>query len=157
MPQGAALGGFLCAMVVGVVIGTLFGAFFLLAAISLYNKLAGGGSSSKKVPEPTLGGAMKITFATSLVQMLVGFLIGLVTGAGAGAVGAGGKGVDIIAQLISFPVSLLVMAAMLSMLLPTTFARGILLTLCYMLVVVFVIGILLAIAFALYGFGLKRA
>jgi hypothetical protein len=151
MPEGGAIGGLLCGLVVGVAIGTVIGAVFLRAAIALYNKMAGGESSPSSVPEPEFGKAMGITFVTSLVQMVVGFFIGLVTAAGAAAARERGQGVDVLAQLISFPVSLLIMAGMLCAMLPTTFGRAILVTLCYMLVVLLVVGVLVGIVFLVFG------
>lgn len=74
----------LCGLVVGVALGTLIGAVILRAAIALYNKMAGGPKSPSSVPEPAFGKAMWITFATTLVQLVAGFLVGLVTGAGGG-------------------------------------------------------------------------
>jgi hypothetical protein len=66
MPEDAAIAGLLCALVIGVPVGTPIGAVFLRAAVALYNKLAGGPSSPSSVPEPTFGKAMWITFATWL-------------------------------------------------------------------------------------------
>jgi hypothetical protein len=147
MPEGAAIAGLLCALVIAVAIGTLIGAVFLLAAIALYNKMAGGASSPGGVPEPALGKAMWITFATSVVQLVAGVVI---EGYGEAAEGARG----LVAQLISFPVSLLIMAGMLSAKLPTTFGRAVLVTLCYMLVVLIVVGVLVGIAVLVFGVAL---
>jgi hypothetical protein len=113
MEVGAILGGLLC----GVLFGTLIGGVFLRAAVALYNKLAGGAQSPSSVPEPLLGKAMGITFVTTLVNAVAGFVIGLATGAGAAATGVGGRGAGLVAQLISFPMSLLIMAAMLTVVL----------------------------------------
>jgi hypothetical protein len=156
MPQGAAIGVLLCALVIGVAVQTLIGAVFLRAAVALYNKLAGGTSSPTSVPEPALGKAMWITFATSLAQFIVSSLIGLGTGAGAAA-GARGQGVDMVAQLISFPVSLLIMVEMLSARLPTTFGRAFLVTLCYMLVALLAVGVLVGIAVLVFAVALRGA
>jgi hypothetical protein len=150
MPDGAILGGLLCALVVGVAVGTLIGAVFLRAAIALYKKLTGGASSPWSVPEPDLGSAMWITFAASLAQMVVGALIGAAVGSGTSSPGARGQGHDLVAQLISFPVGLLVMAAVLSAKLPTTFGRAILVTLCYVLITLLVVGILVGVAILVF-------
>jgi hypothetical protein len=147
MPEGAVIGGLLCALVIGVAVGTLVGAVFLRAAVALYNKMAGGASSPWSVPEPALGKAMWITFATAVAQMVAGFLIG-----GYGAAAAGAQG--LVAQLTSFPVGLLIMAGMLSARLPTTFGRAILVTLCYMLVVLTVVGAIGGIAVLVFGVAL---
>jgi hypothetical protein len=48
-----------------------------------------------------------------------------------------------------FPVSLLIMVAILSAKLPTSFGRAILVTLCYMLIEALVVGILVVIAIIL--------
>jgi hypothetical protein len=145
VPEGAALGGLLCALVVGVAVGTLIGAVFLRAAVALYNKIAGGASSPSGVPEPAFGKAMWITFAIDIAQIVVGSLIVLCTSE------SRGQGVDVVAQFISFPVSLLIMAAVLSAKLPTTFGRALLVTLCYMLLVLLVVGVLVGIAAMVFG------
>ena len=146
----------MCAMVIGLVAGTLFGAVFLRAAIALYNKMAGGASSSKRVPEPAVGSAMKIMFAILFFQMLIGFLIGDALGDGIAAVKVGEKKVDVVTLLISLSVSTYIMSMVLSVLLPTTFRRAFLVTLCYWLVGIIVAGVLAAIAFAVYGLSLLR-
>jgi hypothetical protein len=151
MPEAAVLGGMSCAFAITVVIGAIVGAVFLRAAIALYNKMVGGAMSPSGVPEPAFGKAIGITFVTSLVNAVVSFLIGLITSAGAEV--AGRKGVDVVAQLIAFPVSLLIMATMLSALLPTTFGRAILVTLCYMLIVLIVVGVCVLVVIAI-GVGL---
>ena len=153
MAQGAAIAGLLCgALVIGLAIGTLIGAVFLRAAIALYNKMAGGASSPSRVPAPAFGKAMWISFATCVAHLVVGLFIGGVTGTGATAPGAGEKGVDFVTQqpLISLSVSLLIMAAILSEKLPTTFGRAILVTLCYLLIVILVVGVIVAIAVVLF-------
>ena len=62
------------------------------------------------MPELLIGKAMVITFVAALVNAIPGF------------------------GFLSALVGLLVMAAMISALLPTTFGRGILVSLCYLLV-----------------------
>ena len=148
MPEGAAVGVLLCALVIAVAVGTLIGAVFLRAAVALYNKLAGGASSPSSVPEPAFGKALWITFAASVAQFIVGSLIGLATGVGATAPGGRGQGVDVVVQLL---VSFLIMGAVLSAKLPTTFGRALLVTLCYLLVVLPVVGVLVGIAVLVFG------
>jgi hypothetical protein len=157
MPEGAAIGGgLLCALVIGLSIETLIGAVFLRAAVALYNKMAGGAFSPGSVPEPAFGKAMWIIFTASVWQIVVaGLYICISTGAGPVAAGAGGKGVDGVAQLVSFPVGLLIMAAVLSEKLPTTFGRAILVTFCYTLMVLLVVGVLVGIAVVLFGVVLR--
>lgn len=120
--KGDTFGGLLCFRMFAIAFGTVIGALFLRAACMLYNKLVGGKGSPSSVPEPVLGKAMVITFVTALINAIVGF------------------------ELLPALVSLLVMVAMTSALLPTTFARGILVVLCYLLVGIFV-AIALAVNF----------
>jgi hypothetical protein len=138
----AQLGAVLCALVIFIAIGTLIGAVFLRAACALYNKLVGGRRAPNSVPEPLLGKAMGITLVTSVVQAIAAFALGIIVG-GAGVVGgADPRLVEVVAHLISLPLSLLVMAGMNAALLPTTFGRGILVALCYVVVLIFVAVVL---------------
>jgi hypothetical protein len=156
MPEGAPIG-LLYALVIGLPIGTLIGAVFLRAAVAPYNavallnnKMAGGASSPSRVPPPAFGKAMWISFATCFAQLVVGFFIEGVTGTGAMAAGVGEKGVDVVALRISFLVSLFIMVAILSAELPTTFGRAILVTICDILIVILVVGVIVAIAVVLF-------
>jgi len=158
MPEGAAIGVLLCALVIGVAVGTPIGAVCLRAAVALYNKMAGGASSPSSVPEPAFGKAMWISFDIFVAQIVAGLLInGLVTGGGAAAAGARGHAADVVAQLILFPVTLLITAEMLSARLPTTFGRAFLVTLCEMVVVLLVAGVLVGIAVLLFAVALRGA
>jgi hypothetical protein len=111
-------GWLLCVRGFALAFGTVIGALFLRAGCVLHNKLVGGKGSPGSVPEPQLGKAMGIAFVTTLVNAVMGF------------------------ELLSAPVSLLVMAGMCSALLPTTFTRGLLVVLCYLLVGLSVVGAL---------------
>jgi hypothetical protein len=151
MPNaGAALGLFLCFLVFGVLLGLLIGAVILRAACALYNAMAGGKGSPYRVPEPGLGQAMGIVFVTALINFVVSFVLGLAVGAGAEATGTGAQGPALLFQLISLPVSLLVMAAMLAAMLPTTFGRGILVALCNLLVSILVVAAVAIIVGGVY-------
>ena len=95
--------------------GTVIGAVFLRAGCLLYNKLAG---SPNTVPIPVFSKAMGITFVTALVSVSLG------------------------SGLLSALPGLLVMSAMISAVLPTTFTRGLLVSLCYGLVALLVVVVL---------------
>jgi hypothetical protein len=163
MPEGAAIVGLLCALVIGIAVATLIGAVCLRAAIALYNKLAGGVTSPSSVPELTLRKAMWITFSIFLAQMVVGLLIGIFTGPrtplhglleslmGDVAGSAGEKRVDVVVQLFSFPVGLLIMAAVLSVKMPTTFGRACLVTLCYLLIQILIGAVIVLMVLAVIG------
>jgi hypothetical protein len=166
MPEGAAVGVLLLfgALAICVVVETLLEAVCLRAGVALYNNLsrvnnnlAGDAPSAGSVPRPALGKAMWITFARILAQFIVASFVGLVTSPRATAAGVQVPGIDAVAQLIAFPVSLLIMAEMLSTRLPTTFGRAILVILCYLLVVLLV-GVLVGIAVVLlFGVALRGA
>lgn len=145
-----AIGAFLCVMFFAIPLGTVIGAVFLRAACTLYNALADGKGSPSGVPELPLGKAMGISFATTLVNAAARFVIVFL-------VGAGERSSAVIPQLLSIPIGLLVMAGMNSALLPTTFARGFSIALCYLLVALFVFGVLAVIlgGLLLVGFLLR--
>jgi hypothetical protein len=151
MPEGAALAGLLWALGIGLAIGTLIEAIFLRAAVALHNKMAGDGSSPSRVPEPALGKAMRITFDIWLAQLVLGVVIGCVTGTGPTATGAGKKDGDFVLLLIAIPVRLLITTAILSERLPTTYGRAFHVTVCDMVLVVLVVGVIVAIAVVLFG------
>ena len=71
MPNGSAAGGILFVLVAAIAIGTFIGAIILMAAIGLYNLLAG----KDRVPAVGMQHAILITFATSVVNAIVGLLI----------------------------------------------------------------------------------
>ena len=139
------------ALVIGLAIGTVIGAVFLRAAIALYNKLAGGDSSASSVPRPTFGQAMWISYATCVAQMMVGFFIGGLTGTRAPVPRADEEGVNVDGLLISVLIGLLIQAVILCEKLPTTFGRAILVTLCDLLIVIRVAGVIAAIAVVVFA------
>jgi hypothetical protein len=100
---------------------------------------------------------MGITFVTALVNFVGSFIIGLIVGAGtaaaktAGAPTPGVGGMNLLAQLISFPISLLIMAGMLTAMLPTTFGRAILVTLLYMVITTVLIAVIALVVILLFG------
>jgi hypothetical protein len=122
----------LCGAALFVVLGTLIGGLFLRAAIGLYNRMAGGVSSPGSVPVPGFGKAIGIAFLTILATAIVVFVAGWAVNTGFVAAGAGERGFDLLAQVISVPASLLVMAGMLTAMLPTSFGKAVLVTLCFL-------------------------
>jgi hypothetical protein len=75
----------------------------------------------------------------------------MVTGTAASAAGARGQGVSLIAQAISVPAGFLVMAGMLTAMLPTNFGRACLVTLIYYLIVIVIVAIIAVIAALVFG------
>src|SRR5262249_54716001 len=145
-------------LVIVVAIETLIEAVILRAAIALHNWQAGGASAGSSGPELSLGKAMWITFARIGAQFIVAALIvGLFTDPGATGAAARWERGGVGAQLISFAVSLLIMADILSARLPTTLGRAINVTLCFLLVVLLVVGVLVGIAVLVFGVALRGA
>jgi hypothetical protein len=143
MQDGAAVGGLLCGLVIGIGLWTAVGAVFLRAGISFYNKFANELDSTRRVPEPTFGRAMGITFVSAFVNAVVGFVVGLALANPTAAQDAAAKRWDaLVPQLAAVPISLLVLSALLSAMLPTTFGRAVLVVFCYVLMVIFVAGLL---------------
>jgi hypothetical protein len=138
----AMLGLIVCGAIFCIALGILIGAVIFRAACALYNKMAGGRGSPSSVPEPSFGKAMGIVLLTTLVNGVVGFGIGMVVGIAGVAVHADQKAVTILAQLVSFPVGILVGGGMNAAMLPTTFGRGILVALCQLLIVLFIVIVL---------------
>jgi hypothetical protein len=137
-------------LVVGLLIWTLIGAILLRVAVSLYNWMARGSELFNGVPKPASAKAVGITFVINLVNAVVSF--------GVVAFGAGRTnipGVAVAAQLLFFPISLLIMAAMLAAMLPTTFGRAMLVALCYFLIVLLVLGVIVGV-FALIFVGMAQ-
>ncbi|HEX5102791.1 MAG TPA: hypothetical protein VFV87_03220 [Pirellulaceae bacterium] len=138
------------AVAVGVVIGLLLGAVILRAAVSLSNQIAPATSPAGKLEVPSFGKAFAIVFFTNLAICLVSFGAGLVLGTGGGAIGLSRTAVFSLAQVISLPLSFLVMSFMLSNQLKTTMARGMGISLCYLAVVLamVVVGVVVAMVLA---------
>ncbi len=156
--SGAALGGFLCALIVALPIGLLIGAVILRAAISLFHKIAGTAEGSPDmVPEPSMLKAMGILLITGVANFIIGAILG-VLGAATGLIQAGPdearNGLNLILNLISLPFTFLVSSALLSALLPTTFKRGMGVAACQYLVSILV-GVGIGLLVILIGLGLS--
>jgi hypothetical protein len=150
-----AMAGVLCAAGGILIVGTLIGAVILRAACSLFNKMAG---QDRAVPEPSFGKALGITVVSMIANMAVGFMVGIVIGGGGAAAGANPQHVQIISTLVSLPVGFLVMSGMLTLMLPTSFGRGMLVALLQYAIsfaiaiaiglIVFLVVLLLGVGFA---------
>lgn len=173
----ALLGVVLCVLVVALPVGLAIGAAILRAAIALANKVLGRPAedryddryddddyddyedrprrrrrrSGAAVPEPGFWKAVGIVFVIALVNGGAGFVIGLVVALG--MAGQDPQAVQIVSQVISLPVGFLINAGMLAAMLPTSFARGALVTLFQYLIsiaiAVVIGGVLVAFLFAM--------
>ncbi len=139
----------LLAIVVGLLVGLAIGAVILRAAVSLYNRMSGGANSRNAVPSPSFGKAMGIVFLSGLVNMVLNFIAGFGIGILGVVTSADPERVKLVATLISLPIGFLVTAGMLRALLPTSFGRAVLVTLCQYLILIVVVACVIAIVAAL--------
>ncbi len=158
--DAARLGGFLvgmlCTLSVILVVGTLVGGLLLMFACGLYNKFAGGRKSRDAVPEPTIGKAMGIVLVAALANMAVGFVIALVVVGGAAATGRNPNSAAVLVQLLSAPVGILALTAMIAAMLPTSLGRAALVALLHAAIgvlIVATIGILVLVSIMTSGTG----
>ncbi|MCA9068783.1 MAG: hypothetical protein KDA84_07665, partial [Planctomycetaceae bacterium] len=79
-----------------------------------------------------------------LVNGGVGFAFGFVM-AGSGIVG---RGDELKLQLMSLPISFLVMSALLSAMLPTTFVRAVLVSICQFVISLLIVGVIALVVVA---------
>jgi hypothetical protein len=75
--------------------------------------------------------------------VVAGFGIGLVIGIGGLSIKFSQQQTALVAQLLSLPIGLLVMAGMNAALLPTSFGKGLLVALCHLLIVVVVAAVII--------------
>ena len=140
-----ALIGVVCVMGFALLFGILAGAVILRAACALFNKMASAGNG---VPAPSFGKALGITALTMIANAIAGVLLGIVLAGGALAAGqANNPAVQAVPTLASIPVGLLVMAGLLTAMLPTSFGRGLLVAL-IQYAIMLVIGIIVAVIIA---------
>lgn len=126
-------------MAFGLLVSSLIGALLIRAAVTAYNKLSSG-DTLKPVAEPSFGKAFAIAILATLVNGTAGFVLGLAVGIWGQSAGMSEQAVKIIAQLLSLPVTVLVMSFVMAGMLPTTFKRGLLITLCYIAIVILLFG-----------------
>jgi hypothetical protein len=99
-----------------------------------------------------MGKAMGILFAVALINTMLAFFIALVIAAVGAAAGVREQNTTVIAELITFPISLLVMSGLLSRMLPTAFRRAFVVTLLYLLIVIVVLGVVAGMMVLVLGY-----
>ena len=125
----------LVALFLAIPLGTMLYAVLLRAAVALYHKMAGGAESPYAVPIPGVAKAMTIVFLAFLV---FGGTILLDIFFNAPLTTRNGWNLSV---LMIVPVSLLVLASLLTALLPTSFGRAVLVTLCFALIIGVLFGL----------------
>lgn len=170
MDAGPLIAGLLCGLVVGLPIGFWIVAAILRTAISLTNKVLGGGSpndldfynipgdclseryprsrvrSGLAVPMPSVGRAMLVSLAIWVVDSVVQF--GLTFAASGGHVRTNSQTAAVASFLISLPVCFVVDSAMLSSLLPTSLGRAALVVVFDWLVSLLIAAVIAVVAVA---------
>jgi hypothetical protein len=173
------LGALLCVLLFAIPLGLLIGAAILRGAIGLANKVVGSASTrssydfddddeddwddvprrrrkhrraSPAIPEPPILTAMGIILVIGIVNFLAGIPIRMMFGLDpVGRDGPEDAQKVLVAAIVSLPVGFLIMAAMLQMMLPTTFPRACLVVLFEYLIV---LAIVLVITVPLFVLGL---
>jgi hypothetical protein len=164
-------------MLIALPIGLLIGAVILRAAVSFANKCLPQTSSryddddyydwddddrprsrrrrssTKAIPEPSMGQAMLIVFVNAVVGGGVGFVIGFVMGA-AGL--ANDRGAMVVMQGMNLVLGFLIAAGILTAMLPTTFPRACLVVL-FQYLIVLAICIVILVPLFILGFALRGA
>ncbi len=127
---------FLVIAVVVIVIGMLVSVAMIMAAVKVYNAIAGGRSSKTRVPEPSFGKALAIALILFVIGLFSRFCgaalavsIGQATNASIAVVNVG-------AILINVSFYVINASALFTALLPTTFPRAILVAICNTLLLV---------------------
>jgi hypothetical protein len=136
----------LATLLAAVTLGSLIWAFWVWAGIALYNSLVN--HPSTRVPQASLSKCYQVSFMSGLVQVFVGFFLATSTFVTGALAGLGPIEAAVLAQLMGLPLGVLTMAALLSALLPTSFGRGILVSLCVTVITVIVVFITLAVTMA---------
>lgn len=165
------LGWFPCVFLIAIPFILLIGAAILRGAVSLANKTVGGAeprpyygddddwddyplarkrglASSEKIPVPTLGWGMLILIVVLIASAVVNFGVSAAIGIGVAANAVGFRGAF---QVIGLPIGFLVLATMLTMMLPTSFGRGCLVSLFYYLICI-AIAIVIFVPILVLGF-----
>jgi hypothetical protein len=138
-----ALIGGLAVLVAAVCVASLVWQFFVWGGIALYNTLAD--RPSTRVPQANLSKCYQVSFVIGLVQAFVGWAVERSSFVAGILAGLSHNEARLLAQLMGLPFGMLVMAVMLSALLPTSFGRAILVSLCVMLITIIVAFIVVAV------------
>lgn len=139
----------LIAPLVLLTISSLIGGLILRASISLFNKLARNRGKTL-IPEPAIPKAIGITLITFIVNAGVGLLIGVLLGGTAQLVGNSPSYPRFVAGTVSSVMAILSMVVMLALLLPTSLARALLVTLFNYFISLAIVAFLVAIASVLF-------
>jgi hypothetical protein len=148
------IGALLCGLTFVLIVGSAIGSVILRTAVFLFNSITGVRSSRDEVPEPSYGEGFGIIFVMIIVNVVVGLLAGFAIGFGCGLAGIGADRARVYAQIVSVPLNILVMSGTFSSMLPTSFLRGVVIAVGYMIVWLF---ILVAIVIGLFAFGFRMS
>jgi hypothetical protein len=156
LPQltGRQIGALLCGLTFILIFGSAIGSVILRTAVYLFNSVTGVGNSRDAVPEPSYGEGFGIIFVTIIVNIVAGVLAGLAISFGCGVAGIGADRARIYAQIVSIPLNVLVMSGTFSSMLPTSFLRGLVIAIGYMIVWFFIV---IAIVVGVLAFGFRMS
>lgn len=140
------MGAFCCGVTLVLPVYLMIGAALVIGGCSLYNRFAGR-DSYERVPPPGLGRAAGIVLVNLIAGVPLAFGVGVLIAVGTGPLDHETR--DVIVQLHAFPTAVILSGAVFAVMLPTTFARGLLAALCTVLVVVMIVAVLMLVFGAL--------
>ena len=134
LAQSQALGTMLLILGIVMAVCTIIGAVIFRTACWAYNKLVGGPETMHAVPEPDFGRACAIVFVAALINA--------VASAGISLIGIAQAINPMMINLMPLPISLLALAGMATVMLPTDFGKGLLVSLLH-LAIGFCVGVVI--------------
>ena len=153
---GLGIGVILVALIGGMMglgIGLCIAAAILRGAVSWSNKLMPSDPYSA-IPEQPFTKAIGVVLVAGIVQFAVSFAVGsglsILSGL-ALSVGSSGRGVSLLAGVISLPIGFLINSSVLAGMLPTTFVKGMLVSLLQYLICLIIGAVCFFGAVMLFG------
>jgi hypothetical protein len=137
-----------------ILVVTFIGALLLRFAVAIYNLLAGGADSESGVPEPRFLTAMGVALQTAVMIGGLSFLLAFARRAGNLGVEADGEERLAAAAFIFFLLSLVAVAGTLMVVLPTSLGKALFVSLCYMVMVTLLVGVVAGVGFAIWRAGM---
>jgi hypothetical protein len=147
--------GLIC-FIPALLVGLAVGAVILRAACGIYNSLVGGEYSDSGVPGPSFGWAMVIVLVNAIVSTTVNAVLLFASAMFLQEIMAGQAPwmQQILLQGASLPISFLINASFVSIMLPSTFGRSAVIVLIEYLIILLIIAVIFATLFFV-GMGMR--
>lgn len=144
--------GYLCGLIIVLLITMVFGALILQASFALYNALVNQPKKQNRIKAPSFVKSIAIIAATVIINAVITIMITFMIGVGTAALGADNRGAMIVVQLASNLVTYGVLAFLLCVMVPLPLDRAALVALLYYAIsIALVVGVLLLVLAAMGG------